>query len=47
MLSFDIRSLESHAVVVDEELSANDSVWQEEDPKPTDAVHVTGRLSSA
>ena len=47
MLSFDIRSLESHAVVVDEELSASDSVWQEEDPKPTDAVHVTGRLSSA
>ena len=27
MLSFDIRSLESHAVVVDEELSANDPVW--------------------
>ena len=47
MLSFDIRSLESHAVVVDEELSANDTVWQDEDPKPTDAVRVTGRLSSA
>src|SRR5215212_4878775 len=47
MLSFDIRSLESQAVVVDEELSANDSVWHEEDPRPTDAVHVTGRLSSA
>ena len=47
MLSFDIRSLESHAVVVDEELSANDPVWREEDPKPADAVHVTGRLSAA
>ena len=47
MLSFDIRSLESHAAVVDEELSANDSVWQDEDPKPIDAVHVTGRLSAA
>ena len=47
MLSFDIRSLESHAVVVDEELSANDPVWQDEDPRPADAVHVTGRLSAA
>ena len=47
MLSFDIRSLESHAVVVDEELSANDPVWEDEDPKPADAVHVTGRLSAA
>ena len=47
MLSFDIRSLESHAVVVDEELFADDPVWQEDDPKPADAVHVTGRLSVA
>ena len=47
MLSFDIRSLESHAVVVDEDLSADDPVWQEEDPKPAGAVHVTGRLSAA
>jgi len=47
MLSFDIRSLESHAVVVDEQLPATDPVWQESDPKPATAVHVTGRLSSA
>ena len=47
MLSFDIRSLESHAVVVDEDLSATDSIWEEEDPKPDGAVHVTGRLSAA
>lgn len=47
MLSFDIRSLESHAVVVDEDLSANDPVWLDDDPKPADAVHVTGRLSAA
>ena len=47
MLSFDIRSLESHAVVVDEELPATDPVWEEDDPKPTGAVHVTGRLSAA
>ncbi len=47
MLSFDIRSLESHAVVVDEQLPADDPVWKEDDPKPATAVHVTGRLSSA
>lgn len=47
MLSFDIRSLESHAAVVDEELSANDPVWQSDDPKPDGAAHVSGRLSAA
>ena len=47
MLSFDIRSLEAHAVVVDEDLSAEDSVWEADDPKPQSAVHVTGRLSAA
>src|SRR6266498_6018039 len=47
MLSFDIRSLESHAVVVDEDLPATDPVWEEDDPKPDGAVQVTGRLSAA
>jgi len=47
MLSFDIRSLESQAAAVDEELSADDPVWQDGDPKPTGPVRVTGRLSSA
>jgi uncharacterized protein len=47
MLSFDIRSLESHAVVVDEDLPATDSVWEEDDPKPDAAVRVSGRLSAA
>jgi uncharacterized protein len=47
MLSFDIRSLESHAAVVDEDLSATDPVWEEDDPKPDGAVHVAGRLSAA
>lgn len=47
MLSFDIRSLENQAVVVDEQLSASDSIWEESDPKPAGSVHVTGRLSSA
>ena len=47
MLSFDIRSLETHAAVVDERLPASDPVWEEGDPKPSDSVHVTGRLSVA
>jgi uncharacterized protein len=47
MLSFDIRSLESRAAIVDEQLSADDSVWEENDPKPVTAAHVTGRLSAA
>jgi uncharacterized protein len=46
MLSFDIRSLEAQAVNVDEQLSADDPVWEEGDPKPDTAVHVTGRLSA-
>jgi uncharacterized protein len=47
MLSFDIRSLEAHAAVVDADLPAADPIWQEGDPKPKTAVHVTGRLSAA
>ncbi|MGH7616311.1 MAG: YceD family protein [Gemmatimonadaceae bacterium] len=47
MLSFDIRSLESHAAIVDEDLSADDPVWEEGDSKPIGAAHVTGRLSAA
>jgi uncharacterized protein len=47
MLSFDIRSLEDHAVVVDEMLPADDPIWEANDPKPETAVHVTGRLSAA
>src|SRR5215212_6907256 len=47
MLSFDIRSLETHAAVVDEQLPATDAVWLEGDPLPVGSVHVTGRLSAA
>src|SRR6185503_13752549 len=47
MLSFDIRSLETHAAIVDTELPADDPIWEEGDPRPTGSVHVTGRLSSA
>jgi uncharacterized protein len=46
MLSFDIRSLEAQAANVDEQLSADDAVWEEGDPKPDTAVRVTGRLSA-
>ena len=47
MLLFDIRSIEAHAAVVDEVLSADDPVWEESDRKPVDGVRVSGRLSSA
>ncbi len=47
MLSFDIRSLGSHSVSVDGELSPDDPVWQPGDPVPAEPVHVTGRLSVA
>ena len=47
MLSFDIRSLASKAVHVDGTLAADDPVWQEEDTRPSAAVHVVGRLSAA
>ena len=47
MLSFDIRSLAEHAVVVDDTLSPDDPVWLEGDVVPTAAVQVKGRLSPA
>ena len=47
MLSFDLRSLEAHAAVVDEVLSADDSVWEEHDRKPVGGLNVSGRLSAA
>ena len=47
MLSFDIRSLSDRAVVVDDTLSPNDPVWEEEDPKPSAPLRVKGRLSPA
>ena len=47
MLSYDVRSLASKAILVDGELAADDPVWEEGDLRPADAVHVTGRLSSA
>ena len=47
MLHVDIRSLESKAIPVDGELTADDAVWQEGDPLPAEAIRVSGRLSSA
>src|SRR5690349_11246284 len=47
MLSFDIRSLESHAASVDGRLDPDDSVWEDGDVRPTEPLRVTGRLSAA
>ena len=47
MLCFDIRSLDSQAIQVDDALAADDGVWEEGDRHPDGDVHVVGRLSSA
>jgi DUF177 domain-containing protein len=47
MLSFDIRGLESAAVFVNGELAPDDPIWEAGDPVPSEAVRVTGRLSTA
>src|SRR5579871_2024889 len=47
MLSFDVRSLAVHSAVVDDVLSADDSVWRDEDLRPDGEARVIGRLSSA
>lgn len=47
MLSFDIRVLESTPQRVDSELAPDDAVWEDDDLRPLDAVHVAGRVSSA
>ena len=47
MLSFDIRSIETKAAVVDDTLPTDDPVWQESDPVPSTPLRVTGRLSAA
>jgi uncharacterized protein len=46
MLIFDLRSLEAKAASVDDQLGADDPVWQEGDPRPDTAARVTGRLSA-
>jgi uncharacterized protein len=47
MLSFDMRSVEAKAAVVDADLPVNDSIWVAGDPVPSKAIRVTGRLSAA
>lgn len=47
MLSFDIRTLESTPERVDAELAPSDPVWEGDDLRPVDGVHVAGRVSSA
>src|SRR5258708_21127591 len=47
MLSFDIRSLESQAAHVDGTVSPDDPVWEAGDMRPTEPIHVEGRLSAA
>jgi uncharacterized protein len=46
MLTFDLRSLEAKAATVDDQLSSDDPVWQEGDPRPDTAIRVKGRLSA-
>ena len=47
MLSFDTRDLAEGAVHVDGRLASTDPIWEEEDLRPEQGVHVTGRLSTA
>ena len=47
MLSFDIRSLESHAAHVDGRLAPDDPVWENGDVRPVKPIRVEGRLSQA
>jgi uncharacterized protein len=47
MLSFDRSSLETKAARVDGKLASDDPVWLAEDPRPSNGLIVTGRLSSA
>ena len=47
MLSFDIRSLESHAAHVSGSLAPDDPIWEEGDVRPADPIKVEGRLSQA
>ena len=47
MLSFDLRSLDAQAALIDSMLASDDAVWLEGDPRPVSGVRVTGRLSAA
>jgi len=47
MLSFDLRTLESKAAQVHDDLPASDPVWEPTDIAPDGAVRVEGRVSAA
>jgi uncharacterized protein len=47
MLSFDLRTLESKAAQVHDDLPASDPVWEPTDLAPDSAVRVEGRVSAA
>src|SRR5688500_20383571 len=47
MLSFDLRSLDAKAAIVEGELSPDDDVWQEGDHRPDGPIAVSGRISAA
>jgi len=47
MLSFDIRTLETKAAQVDGSVGPDDPIWEKGDTRPTEPIHVKGRLSSA
>ncbi len=47
MLSFDIRSLESHAAQVEGQLAPDDPAWEDGDVRPAKPIIVEGRLSAA
>ena len=47
MLSFDIRSLETKAAQVDGLVGPDDPIWEKGDTRPSEPIHVKGRLSSA
>jgi uncharacterized protein len=47
MLSFDIRHTSTTAARVEGSLATDDPVWEADDPRPTGALQVEGRLSSA
>jgi uncharacterized protein len=47
MLSFDLRALERRAATVHGELAPDDDIWLDGDLRPSGAIEVRGRLSSA
>ena len=48
MLSFDIRTLAREAATVDDVIAADDTVWLDDDSRPSsEGIRVTGRLSQA